>query len=94
MNCLLLYDVTDDRKRVKIADACLDYGLDRIQYSAFSGDLSRNLQEELFARLRALLGKKPGRLLLIPVCATDWAAREEFNQGDVGIFAAEESHVR
>lgn len=94
MNCLLLYDVTDDRKRAKIADACLDYGLDRIQYSAFTGDLSRNLQEELFVKLRTLLGKKPGRLLLIPVCATDWEARDEHNQGDVGIFPAEEKHVR
>ena len=92
MNCLLLYDVTDDRKRAKIADACLDYGLDRIQYSAFTGDLTRNLQEELFVKLRTLLGK-PGRLLLILSAPRIGSARRN-NQGDVGIFAAEEDHVR
>ena len=59
MNCLLLYDVTDDRKRAKIADACLDYGLDRIQYSAFTGDLTRNLQEELFVKLRTFWVRSP-----------------------------------
>jgi CRISPR-associated protein, Cas2 family len=29
-NVILVYDIVDDRKRAKIADACLDYGLDRI----------------------------------------------------------------
>ena len=41
-NLLLVYDIPDDRKRTKIADACLDYGLDRIQFSAFLGWLLAN----------------------------------------------------
>jgi CRISPR-associated protein Cas2 len=72
MRCLLIYDIPDDRKRTKIADACLDYGLDRIQYSAFTGDISRNHQEELFQKVCRILGKKPGNIRLIPVCLTDW----------------------
>lgn len=75
MNCLLIYDIPDDRVRGKVADACLDYGLDRLQYSAFQGDISRNLQKELFKRVRRLLGKRPGNIQLIPVCETDWAQR-------------------
>lgn len=75
MRCLLIYDIPDDRARTKVADACLDYGLDRIQYSAFHGRLTRNLQEELFRKLTRLLGKKPGNIQLIPVCRTDWSAR-------------------
>jgi CRISPR-associated protein Cas2 len=75
MNCLLIYDIPDDRRRTKIADACLDYGLDRIQYSAFTGDISRNLQEELFQKVVRLLGKKPGNIQLIPVCGKDWGER-------------------
>lgn len=77
MNTLLIYDIPDDRKRAKIADTCLDYGLDRVQYSAFSGNLSRNYQQELFLRLKRILGKKPGKLLLIPVCEKDWQIRLE-----------------
>jgi CRISPR-associated protein Cas2 len=72
MRCLLIYDIPDDRKRTKIADACLDYGLDRIQYSAFTGDISRNHQEELFQKVRRILGKKPGNIRLYPICLTDW----------------------
>lgn len=72
MNCLLIYDIPDDRKRAKIADACLDYGLDRIQFSAFAGDISRNHQQELFLKVKRILGKKAGKIQLLPICAEDW----------------------
>ena len=75
MHCLLIYDIVDDRIRTKIADACLDYGLDRVQYSAFSGDISRNYQEELFQKVTDILGKNDGNIQLIPICSKDWANR-------------------
>lgn len=75
MRCLLIYDISDDRRRTKVAEACLDYGLDRVQYSAFYGHLSRNLQEELFRKLTRLLDREPGNIQLIPICSTDWRAR-------------------
>jgi CRISPR-associated protein Cas2 len=75
MHCLLIYDIPDDRIRTKIADVCLDYGLDRVQFSAFSGDISRNLQEELFLKVTDLLGKKVGNVQLLPICGKDWVNR-------------------
>jgi len=75
MHALLIYDISDDKKRAKIADACLDYGLDRIQYSAFYGDISRNLSEELFLKSKNILGKKPGKIQLILINETDWNKR-------------------
>lgn len=75
MHCLLIYDIVEDRIRTKIADVCLDYGLDRIQYSAFSGDISRNYQEELFQKVTDILGKTDGNIQLIPICGKDWANR-------------------
>jgi len=77
MQVVVLYDVTSDRARFKIADACMDYGLDRTQFSAFIGDLSRTHQEELMLKLTALLGDGPGALLLIPVGASEWERRFE-----------------
>ncbi len=71
---MLLYDITSDRIRNKIADTCLNYGLDRTQYSVFVGDLSRNHQEELMLKCTRLLGDEPGALLLVPV---DWKWRTE-----------------
>ena len=75
MHCLLVYDISDNNTRVKIADACLDYGLDRIQLSAFYGNISRNHQEELFIKTKRLLGKKSGNIQLFPICDKDWHKR-------------------
>jgi CRISPR-associated protein Cas2 len=74
---LLIYDVTDDRARTRIATACEDYGLDRIQYSAFYGLLTRNLQEELMLKVQALLGKHTGCVQLIPIANSEWERRIE-----------------
>ena len=75
MHCLLIYDIPNDRIRTKIADKCLDYGLDRVQFSAFTGNISRNLQEELFLQVTDLLGGEPGNIQLLPICGKDWANR-------------------
>lgn len=80
MRCLVVYDIVDDNKRNKIADVCLDYGLDRIQYSAFAGDLAPTHQEELMLKIAAILGKKPGKVQLVPVCEKDWNARRVIEQ--------------
>lgn len=82
MRCILVYDIPDDKKRGKIADACLDYGLDRIQYSAFVGTLLATHQEELFLKVKKILGKKPGNVQLFPLCADDWAKRKVVEQGE------------
>ena len=77
MKCLLIYDITDDAARSKIADFCLNYGLDRVQYSAFMGDLSRNHQEELMLRIEDRLAESPGKITLYPMCKQDWRQRIE-----------------
>ena len=49
---LVIYDVEDDWARARVADACKDFGLRRIQYSCFQGRLSQNKREELYERMR------------------------------------------
>ncbi len=78
---ILIYDIPDDGIRNKIADICLDYGLDRVQYSAFIGQLSATHREELMLKVRKKLGRRLGKICLIPVCETDWEARQEVEQG-------------
>jgi len=80
MHVVVFYDVTSDRSRKKIADACLDYGLDRTQFSAFVGDITRSQQRELMQKMRALLGEDPGALLLIPISQNEWEKRLEHRQ--------------
>lgn len=55
MNILLIYDISEDRLRTKTSEMCKDYGLIRVQYSAFFGEISRNLHGELRRRLKDLL---------------------------------------
>ncbi|MBD3306311.1 CRISPR-associated endonuclease Cas2 [candidate division KSB3 bacterium] len=80
MKCLLVYDIPNDNIRTKIADYCLDYGLDRIQYSAFIGDLARTHQEELMLRVEQRLGERVGKIQLFPICKSDWRQRIEIIQ--------------
>ena len=83
-HCLLVYDISHDRTRSRVADVCLDYGLDRIQYSAFLGALTRTHQEELMLRLARLLGKRAGNIQLFPLCQTDWRARQVIENKEKG----------
>lgn len=74
---ILVYDIVEDKARAKVADACLDYGLDRIQYSVFAGQLSRNHQEELMLCLDDLLVDCHANVQLIPISERDWRKRME-----------------
>jgi CRISPR-associated protein Cas2 len=80
MQCLLIYDIPDDRTRQRIADACLDYGLQRIQYSAFGGELSRAHQRELFDEIRKRLKRQAGNIQLFPLDARSWEQRRIISQ--------------
>ena len=68
---MLIYDIEEDRLRTRISDVCLDYGLERIQFSAFFGKLNRNRRQELAMKLQNELGNESGRLRIIPVCEQD-----------------------
>jgi CRISPR-associated protein Cas2 len=69
-----MYDIEDDRIRYRISEACLDFGLERIQFSVFRGKLNRNKREELLERLTEELGEEPRKILIQPVCEEDCGA--------------------
>ncbi len=77
MQTLVIYDISHDGTRQKVADVCLDYGLDRIQYSAFLGRLSRNHQEMLMGRIEERMAKHGGSVWMVPICGKDWERRIE-----------------
>ncbi len=77
MKCLLIYDIVSDRIRNKVADICLDYGLERIQYSAFMGEMNHNRQGEILQKIRRKMGKSEGNIQLFPICEKDLRLRRE-----------------
>ena len=71
VSLVLIYDIENDRLRTRVADVCLDYGLERIQFSAFFGKLNRNRRQELALKVKNELGGENGRVRIIPVCEDD-----------------------
>jgi len=71
MQTLVIFDIPDDKIRNKIGTACKDYGLMRIQYSAFLGDINHNRREELKQRLKRTLGESAGNIQVYPLCEKD-----------------------
>jgi CRISPR-associated protein Cas2 len=71
VSVVLIYDIEEDRLRTRVADVCMDYGLERIQFSAFFGKLNRNRRQELALKLQNELGDESGRVRIIPVCEQD-----------------------
>ena len=75
MHTYVMYDIVKDRIRKKIADICLDYGLKRIQYSAFLGDINTTRRQALEEKLTDQLGKAEGKIEILAVCAKDFDKR-------------------
>ena len=83
MRYLLIYDIAHDGVRTKVADACLDYGLERIQYSAFQGELSKTHQRELWVQIERRVGKQGAKVYLYPLEEKSWQARRLLEREEV-----------
>jgi CRISPR-associated protein Cas2 len=77
IHVLLIYDITHDATRTKVARACEDYGLDRLQFSAFGGTLSKQHQRELMLKVKRLMRRKAGVVTLYPIGQDAWNAQIE-----------------
>jgi CRISPR-associated protein Cas2 len=76
MRYLLIYDITHDGTRAKVADACLDYGLERIQFSAFLGEMTHVHQRELLLKIKQRLGNYGANIQLFPLDEKAWSGRQ------------------
>jgi len=81
MQCLVIYDIPHDGTRQKVADACLDYGLQRLQYSAFVGNLSRSHQRALFQEITKRVRRQAANVQLFPLDEQSWERRRVLAQG-------------
>lgn len=85
MQTLAIYDIGDNRLRLRVEAVCRNVGMVRAQCSVFHGDCTpsrrERLRTELEALVRAFLAEeKPedrGRslvVMIVPVCEADFAA--------------------
>jgi CRISPR-associated protein Cas2 len=64
----VIYDITDDNLRLRVAETLKDYGLTHIQYSAFIGALRRSKLNSLIIDLRRLIGDAVENVQIYPLC--------------------------
>jgi CRISPR-associated protein Cas2 len=72
----MIYDIPSDKLRNTISDVCLDYGLTRIQFSAFLGEINHNRREELLQKIKREIGQKQANVQLFPICDKDVRLRQ------------------
>lgn len=78
LQTLIIYDIENDKIRTKISEVCKDYGLERIQFSAFWGKMSRNRREEIALKFKKILPEdENGKILIVPICEKDFQSRQE-----------------
>lgn len=75
MNYWIIYDVSCNKRRKRLSDACLNYGLLRVQKSAFLGSLSRNKLEMLIEEARNCVDTDTDCMFAIACCSTCYAAK-------------------
>lgn len=68
MLTLVVYDITDDRARAKLAVLLMSMGLERVQYSAFKGELNPNDREVLTKRVGKYVKDEHDCVFVIPLC--------------------------
>jgi CRISPR-associated protein Cas2 len=70
----VVYDISKDRTRTKIAKRCLDFGLYRVQKSVFLGDLAPNRVNEILLFSEELLDLETDSVYIFPM------SRENYDQ--------------
>lgn len=72
----LIYDISDNKTRSKIASKCKNYGLFRIQKSSFIGELSKNKMEMLALEIKDLRFGEQDCVFIIPSCKSCFSDKE------------------
>jgi CRISPR-associated protein Cas2 len=86
----VIYDISNDKSRGKIADRCLDIGLYRVQKSVFLGDLDSNRVDEVVLFSNELLSEATDSLYVFPMCRDDFDKCRIIGQGFDGELVSDD----
>ena len=68
----VVYDISETKKRTKVAKSCKGYGLYRVQKSVFLGTLNKNEIDEIALRCRDIIDLENDSLYVFPMCEDDF----------------------
>jgi CRISPR-associated protein Cas2 len=76
------YDVVDDRRRLQVSHALLDYG-ERVQKSVFECNFELERLTQLMERLRSIINDAEDSVRVYPVCGNCKGSIKIIGQGRV-----------
>ena len=68
----VIYDIVENKTRSQIARVCKQYGLYRVQKSAFLGNLNKNEIDELSIKAGDSIDLNKDSLYIFPMCEEDF----------------------
>ena len=68
----LIYDISENKPRTKIAKACINNGLYRVQKSVFLGTLNKNQIDELDILCNEIIDPDIDSVYIFPMCKDDF----------------------
>jgi len=69
---LVIYDISEDRKRTMLRELLRDYSLKRIQYSGFIGDIDSHDRLVLSREVERFLSGENDSIYIMPMCDRCW----------------------
>ena len=76
----VIYDISENKTRNKIARIAKQAGLYRVQKSVFLGTTSRNDLDELILKSRELINEETDSVYIFPLCEKDFKAVKTLGQ--------------
>jgi CRISPR-associated protein Cas2 len=92
MMCLVIYDITNDKRRNKLAMMLKTFGLVRIQYSAFRGELNSNDRMVMAKKVDQFVEEEEDSIFIIPLCDRCIGTAQVISKG--GACLVKESRVQ
>lgn len=68
----IIYDISNDKIRNKVAKMCKDKGLYRVQKSAFVGTINKNQLDELSIFCDDIIDQDSDSVFIFPMCSVDF----------------------
>lgn len=90
MLTLVIYDISDDELRYRVASFLKSKGLKRVQKSAFIGDLSHSQMVDVEAGLKRCIGDERANVQIYPLTPASYSRRRVIG---VDINYDEESYL-
>jgi CRISPR-associated protein Cas2 len=68
----VIYDISEDKTRTRVAKRCLDFGLYRVQKSVFLGEVPPNRVDEIVQFSLGLIDPATDAVFVFPMCREDF----------------------